>query len=238
MYNTKLIITENNIELYKYSKPIKTGTTEINKHGGGRNGTGDRNRSSTLHKAKTKLLRIINSNTWTMMLTLTYREDVEISQSKKDICSFIKQLRKLYSDYKYLYVIELTKKLRVHFHMLTDIKESIEDVQAYERYLAEIWSHGFIDVQIVNNSDIVGYYLSKYFTKDPIDTSCKLYGYSRNCNKPTEITLLDSNNMMETLKGLGCGESLTLEYTNSYEIEYSKNIVNYFRLKGDAENEV
>ena len=231
MYNTKLIISGNSVELYKYSKVIKE-NIKNNNEGRRRAGGTNRNRTGTLHKAKGKLLRIVSSNQWSMMLTLTYREDVSIEQSKKDICKFVKQLRQVYQQFKYLYVIELTKRGRPHFHMLVDIIADYTDLHSYERYLAEIWSHGFVDIQMITNSKGAGHYISKYFTKDPIDTHYKLYGYSRNCIKPTEVKCLDTRDTIAILQELNCN----VVYSNSYDIEATKNHVDYFVLE-DIENE-
>ena len=231
LYNTKLVIAGNSTELYKYSKVITSGSRVTNDKGRGNTG-GNRDRKNTLHKAKTKILRIVNSNTWTMMWTLTYADDVTIEESKKDVCKFIKQIRKIYStEFKYLYVLELTKRGRPHYHMLVDIVADYTDLHSYERYLADIWSHGFIDVQMITNSKGAGHYISKYFTKDPVDTSCKLYGYSRNCNKPTEVKILDTREPIEILKEL----DKTVVYSSSYQIDYNKNHVNYYVLE-DTEN--
>ena len=229
LYNVKLIITGNSTEFYKYSKVIKGGSRKDSDTRKGRGG--DRNRKSTLHKAKTKILRIVNSNTWTMMLTLTYADDVSVEQSKKDICRFIKQLRQVYPQFIYLYVLELTKRGRPHFHLLIDVVADLSDIHSYEQYLATIWGHGFTDVQPITNSKGAGHYLSKYFTKEPIDTSCKLYGYSRNCNKPIEIKCLDTREPIEILKEM----NKTVVYSSSYQIDYNKNQVNYYVLE-DTEN--
>lgn len=225
MYNVKMILTDNSTELYKYSKVINSGSrkdTDTRKGNGG-----DRNRKSTLHKAKTKILRIVNSNTWTMMWTLTYADDVTIEESKKDICKFVKQLRQLHPTVKYLYVVELTKRGRPHFHMLVDIIADLSDIHSYEQYMASIWGNGFIDVQQITNSKGAGHYISKYFTKEPIDTSCKLYGYSRNCSKPIEVKCLDTRDSIEILKEL----DKNVVYSSSYDIEYSKNHVSYYVLE-------
>ena len=232
LYNTKLVVTGNSTELYKYSKVITSGSRVTNDKGRSNTG-GNRDRKNTLHKAKTKILRIVNSNTWSMMWTLTYADDVTIEESKKDICKFVKQLRKIYStEFKYLYVLELTKRGRPHYHMLVDIVADFTDLHSYERYLADIWSHGFVDVQMITNSKGAGHYISKYFTKEPIDTSCKLYGYSRNCSKPIEVKCLDTRDSIEILKEL----DKAVVYSNSYDIEYSKNHVSYYVLE-DIDNE-
>lgn len=232
MYNTKLIVTGNSIELYKYSKVIAEGHKN-NNEGRRKAGGTNRNRTGTLHKAKTKILRIVNSNTWTMMWTLTYADDVTIEESKKDVCKFVKQLRQSHStEFKYLYVVELTKRGRPHFHMLVDIIADLSDIHSYEQYMASIWGHGFIDVQQITNSKGAGHYISKYFTKEPIDTSCKLYGYSRNCNKPIEVKCLDTRDSIEILKEL----DKNVVYSSSYDIEYSKNHVSYYVLE-DIDNE-
>ena len=230
LYNTKMVVTQNSIELYKYSKVINSGSRKESDTRKGHGG--DRNRTSTLHKAKTKILRIVNSNQWSMMLTLTYREDVSIEQSKKDVCKFAKQLRQIYQQFKYLYVVELTKRGRPHFHMLVDVAVDLSDLHSYEQYLASIWSHGFIDVQRITNSKGVGHYISKYFTKEPVDTSYKLYGYSRNCNKPIEVKCLDTRDSLEILKEM----NKNVVYSNSYQIDYNKNQVSYFVLEDNDVN--
>lgn len=79
LYNTKLIITGNSTELYKYSKVITSGSRVTNDKGRTNTG-GNRDRKNTLHKAKTKILRIVNSNTWSMMLTLTYADDTTVAE--------------------------------------------------------------------------------------------------------------------------------------------------------------
>lgn len=231
LYNTKLVVTGNSTELYKYSKTITSGSRVTNDKGRSNIG-GNRDRKNTLHKAKTKILRIVNSNEWSMMWTLTYANDVSIEDSKKDICKFVKQLRQVYPQFIYLYVVELTKRGRPHFHMLVDIITDLSDIHSYEQYLASIWGHGFVDAQPITNSKGAGHYLSKYFTKEPIDTSCKLYGYSRSCNKPLEIKCLDTRESIEILKEMG----KNIVYSSSYQIEYSKNQVNYFVLE-DVDNE-
>lgn len=230
LYNTKLVVTGNSTELYKYSKTITSGSRVTNDKGRSNIG-GNRDRKNTLHKAKTKILRIVNSNTWTMMWTLTYADDVAIEESKKDICRFIKQLRQVYQQFKYLYVVELTKRGRPHFHLLVDIVADLSDIHCYEQYLATIWGLGFIDVQPITNSKGAGHYISKYFTKEPVDTSCKLYGHSRNCKKPIEIKCLDTRESIEILKEM----KKTVVYSSSYQIEATKNQVSYYVLE-DTEN--
>lgn len=231
LYNTKLIVTKNSTELYKYSKTITSGTRITNVKGRG-SGGGNRDRSNTLHKAKTNILRIVNSNTWTYFITLTYAEDITIEHSKDDICRFIKKLRQIYPQFRYLYVIELTKRGRPHFHVLVDYDISTTDMKEYERYLAEIWSHGFTKVKQITNSKGAGHYISKYLTKEPIDTSCKLYGYSRNCSKPLEVKCLDTREPIEILKDM----DMDVVYSSSYTIDYNKNQVNYFVME-DKKNE-
>ena len=231
LYNTKLVVSGNSTELYKYSKVITSGSRVTNDKGRSNIG-GNRDRKNTLHKAKTKILRIVNSNQWSMMWTLTYANDVSIEDSKKDVCKFVKQLRQIYQQFKYLYVVELTKRGRPHFHMLVDVAVDLSDLHSYEQYLASIWSHGFIDVQRITNSKGVGHYISKYFTKEPVDTSCKLYGYSRTCNKPIEVKCLDTRDSLEILKEM----NKTVVYSSSYQIDYNKNQVSYFVLEDNDVN--
>ena len=116
--------------------------------------------------------------------------------------------------------------------MLVDWTEDITDMKEYSRHLAEIWGNGFIYCKEVTHKRGAGHYISKYFTKDPIDTSCKLYGYSRNCSKPIEVKCLDTRDSIEILKEM----DKAVVYSNSYDIEYSKNHVSYYVLE-DIDNE-
>lgn len=220
MYNMKLIITGDKIEMYKYTKILQDDYKVDNANVKGRGSGGDRNRKSTLHKAKTKIIRIVNSNNWTHFITLTFATNISIEDSKDKMNKFLKRVKYHHPNIKYLYVIELQQSGRPHFHLL---------VSEYVNNLKDLWGYGFINCKEITNKNGAGMYISKYITKDPIDTSCKLYGYSRNCNLPEEIRLINNQPIEEIVRELG----KNIVYTGTYDIEITKNRVHYYVLEGE-----
>ena len=216
MYNMKLIITGDKIEMYKYTKILQEGYKVDNSNVKGRGKGGDRNRKITLHKAKTKIIRIVNSNSWSHFITLTFANDISIEDSKLAMNKFLKLVRYHFEDIKYLYVIELQQSGRPHFHLLVS------------EYIGIL---GVINCKEITNKNGAGMYISKYITKDPIDTSYKLYGYSRNCNLPREIRLINNQSIEEVVKELG----KNIVYTSTYDIEITKNRVHYYVLEEEEE---
>ena len=72
-FNVKIVYSgEKMIEIYHYSKPIVIGRV-TNKNGKNKDGAGDKEniKRTSLHNTRTKLMRLINSNTSNYSLTLT-----------------------------------------------------------------------------------------------------------------------------------------------------------------------
>ncbi|BBU40798.1 hypothetical protein APP_30900 [Aeribacillus pallidus] len=83
--------------------------------------------------------------------------------------------------------------------MLTDLKidgdlddpEEV-DLKRWERDIAKVWGHGFVDIKVTNHIDNVGAYLSKYMAKD-IDNDYffrnrKYYLCSQGLKRPEILT--------------------------------------------------
>ena len=194
-------------------------------------------RKQTLRDSKNTLRRLAIRNFSpgeTLFMTLTYRSEehlsfLDIDRADKHFRSFIDTLREESGqNIKYIAVREFTKKSRIHFHLLTDFKidgdledpEEI-DLKRWERDIAKVWGHGFVDIKVTNHIDNVGAYLSKYMSKE-IETDYfrnkKYYLCSQGLERPTVFTgkvALDIYNAMKKENEV---------YTNSYESEYLGNI--------------
>jgi len=133
-------------------------------------------------------------------LTLTYREHVDagdIFYSDDEFKKFFKRLRYHFDEpkVKYLAVRELTKKGRIHYHLLVNSRLGLPSLpDGYGRYkgidgktynnpiahdyeekfvlekenvVSEIWRHGWVDVKpLYGEIDNIGAYLVKYMTKN------------------------------------------------------------------------
>ena len=130
--NTKLIISNSRLEIYRYNKySFRIG--EKRKFNNGRRGNANldkdekeinkiKSRKTTLVNARNKIIRLIKCNDdMRTFITLTYALDVDFETSKEHLRKFFRKLKNDYADLKYLWVLELTKVGRVHYHILTNI---------------------------------------------------------------------------------------------------------------------
>lgn len=231
-YKHKLITSGNILELYSYEKEVRTGKDAEREENNGRRGNGKvedwdlfkqvkkKNREDSLVKAKKNLRRLINANVdqWgetTKFLTLTYSENFQdIKQSNYNFNKFIKRINyQLDIKLKYSCVIEFQKRGAIHYHLVTYNLPYIDS-----KILEEIWSHGFIKVNKVDEVDNVGAYVTKYMTKDNRDPRLegeKCYFNSRGLKKPVETIINEKE--IETLR-----ESLSPKevYSSDFENEY------------------
>lgn len=157
-------------------------------------------RSQTLRDGSNNVKRLALLNfepQKSTFVTLTFRYHVtDIYYSDNEFKKFMKRVRyKLKESMKYLAVRELTKKGRIHYHMLIDSKLGLPQLpEGYERYkgpdgktynnsvahqfeleyvldkeneMADIWKYGWVDVKpLYSGVDNVGAYLVKYMTKN------------------------------------------------------------------------
>ena len=65
-----------------------------------------------------------NSKDWTSFITLTYAENMQdIKQAKIDLNYFIKNVKKIKKDFKYIAIPEFQKRGAIHFHLLSNFTE-------------------------------------------------------------------------------------------------------------------
>ncbi|HFU4138252.1 TPA: hypothetical protein ACGO73_002058, partial [Streptococcus suis] len=117
-----------------------------------------------------KKIRYLINNNFTgkpneLFVTLTYAENMtDTNRLYTDIKKFMMKLRYKYndvSDIDYLSVIEPQGRGAWHIHMLLRFN-ALSSVFVPSHELAELWGHGFIKIERIQNVDNIGAYLSAY----------------------------------------------------------------------------
>lgn len=216
----KIVVSGDYVERYQYEKPYHVGFPALRSlHTRLRSKTRDQEliRSDNVRRARQKIRRLINANPdLKKFMTLTFSSDViDIPEGNKLFDAFIKRLKRLYPNLKYIAVPEFQKKSkRLHYHLLTNITEYISN-----DFLAdELWQNGFAWLRSVYKIDNLGAYLSKYLSKEIFDKRYfkkKKFLYSLNLCKPIVLDYIVHvnkflyNNYIDLIKPSFEGEFLT-----------------------------
>ena len=242
LYNEKVIISGNRVEIYKYKTYMRINKKANNKNGrkgNGGNGATDKkkkkiNRKLSLNRARNNIIRLCNSNTdLETFITLTYKDNYQdLGKSKEHISYFFKKLKKDYPDLKYIYVLEFQSRGAIHYHILCNIK--IDEItpgkyksdihKQYERnFSKKYWSNrGFVDIRNLSKegNTNAGKYVATYLVEDLFDLDLKgnrCYGYSNNLNKPIEIKNDTKRNIEDITKEY---KDYDLTFSNCYQIRF------------------
>lgn len=150
-------------------------------------------REGNLYRARQNVRRIIWSNMgkYTKFLTLTYRDTVlDVKKVRKDVTTFVKAMRRLGYDMKYLYILEhqLERGIRegnagcIHVHMVVFVDRFIP-----KEDLTRCWKHGFVDINAIDDVKNLGAYVCKYITKDNMsDFGSHTYSCSLGLERSTD----------------------------------------------------
>lgn len=255
--NVRIITSNDRLEVYRYNNySFKKGEKRDNNNGRKGNDELDQeekeenskhNRKTTLIEARNNIIRLIKcNNDMQTFITLTFSYDVDYQESKKHLRKFFRKLNDDFKGCKYIWILELTKRKRVHYHILTNVnfgiihlenkKRKTEKHKSIEREVAKkYWKHGFIDIRnlgLEQNSNIA-LYVASYVVKDLLEVEelrgQRVYGYSyRTMDKPIEYCYWTDENLEEFIKHISDNYELT--FTNSYKIGEEGN-VNYFDMK-------
>lgn len=226
----KIIATGHVIELFKYERaPFVTG-----KGGRSEDDPPDENKSkeendrSNGFKKRNNCRRLVLSNFSenSKFITLTFENNItELDQANKEFDKFIKRLRRKYKDFKYIAVIEFTKKGRIHYHMISNLP------YISKQRLSDIWQNGFVKINNITHVDNIGAYVVKYMVKDIVDLRLagrKAYMTSKNLDRPIEIK---GDQAEEIIKLYELNHKKEV-FSNSYETEYQgKAIYKEYNLR-------
>jgi hypothetical protein len=201
----KIIKSGNVFEVYHSQQPVGYNLTSSNRPSRGKSHQ-KKIHANSIRRAKNNVARIINSNVWKhkyldcgfytpQFVTLTFKEKItDIQEANSYFNKFIKRLNyQLYKfkqpNVQYINIIEFQKNGRVHFHSIF-FNVFLLEYEREDRWLANIWSHGFIEVEPLKPSKNIAGYLTKYLTKDTIDERLltkKKYYCSRGVKRPIVI---------------------------------------------------
>jgi len=208
-YN-KVVVSGNILEIYEYDKNIRLFTRPKRKNAvrndrplldtDGANLLQAREvgkRRDSARRARVAFGRLVRSNLVgaerPILLTLTYAENVQsLKLGYRDFTSFVQALRyHLGQDFKYVSVPEFQKRGALHFHALVwGLPEALVLRERSDRFLAKLWSKGFIFLTQTDGNEKLSHYLTKYMSKaylDPRLKGCKAYVGSRNLMRPTSM---------------------------------------------------
>lgn len=165
-------------------------------------------------KRRNKVRRLITANfsEHSKFVTLTFAEGITLDQANREFTKFIQRMRRRFGKFKYLAVIEFTRKKRPHYHMVSDLPY-IPKAQ-----LAEIWRNGFVKINDIRHVDNVGAYIVKYMTKEinePLLRGRKTFFPSRGLIRPEEIGGDTGEAIAEDLRA----QKKCPVFTNEYETE-------------------
>ena len=219
LYTQKLIVSGNNIELYEYENPVVPLRCERIGRAGQASTTDEQkqlNRQKNASRARQKVRRFANANfsNRSKFITLTFAENVtDLKRANRLFTASIRRLNYQFrTKLQYIAVPEFQKRGAVHYHLLMNCPYISKEK------LTEIWGHGFVKINRIDNVDNIGAYITKYMTKDSLDerlAGVKCYFMSRNLTAPQSTTDPDTIEKVlaeMSVKRVACSSSFDSEY--------------------------
>jgi hypothetical protein len=194
-YDKKIVVSGKVVEVYEYERMVLTGKEPP---GGSRKPVEERTERTkevALQRAQKTLRRLVNSNTDILerFITLTFEQEItDLVQADKLFDLFRRRVeRHLKRKLRYIAVPEIqhkreqkTGKAVWHYHLISDMPYTPVNE------LRQLWGHGFVRINKIDNVDNVGAYLSKYMSKELSNTypDKKAYRCSSGLKRPREYT--------------------------------------------------
>ena len=134
-----------------------------------------------------------------LLLTLTFKGDAsDASYANDSLRSFQVRLRNKFPKAESIFIPELSPKGRIHFHgLIFNVPLFFGDTRQGRKYipdgterktrtLAKLWGEGFVDARKTDGNIRLGYYVSKYITKnggEPLFNAMRILRVSRGIPK-------------------------------------------------------
>lgn len=160
-------------------------------------------RRANLYKTKNKLRDYARNNYFDKFWTLTFdpkicgeSDDYRFDEMKK----WLHKMRRKYGTFNYLAVPERHKSGQIHWHMMTghfepELIDSGKEYKSVPIYNCSEWEFGFTNVQNVRSKKKISNYVSKYITKDlmesPARRNKKKYWASRSLELPEVFSIAE-----------------------------------------------
>lgn len=163
----------------------------------------------SMRRTKQIVYDIAQSNDWEYFMTFTFDKAKVDRYSYDDTCSklsnWLKNMRKISKNLRYIVVPEQHKDGAWHFHGLFMNVDGLDFVDSGKRYNERIvynvgkYRFGWTTAIPTDGKPNVCTYLTKYITKDVCECSKgkKRYWASRNCDKPIEYKFLVEGGLKE-----------------------------------------
>ena len=186
LYDKKVVISGKIIEVYKYSKMQVYGFTAFPNNRIIGKKEDEKNRSKFSQSRSSFNIRgLVNSNPdLNKFLTLTFaKNQKDLSKANYEFKKFIERIKYKYKMFKYICVVEFQKRGAVHYHIICNL------TYIKKKTIEKIWSHGFVQINRVQNVRNLGAYFAKHGTKgDEIESklliSRKKFFCSRGIQRP------------------------------------------------------
>ena len=197
----------------------------------------------SLYRSKQNVRRLIFANAWKhkcypdgyyqpQFITFTFAENItDVTRANYLFNKYIKRLNyKLKKENKnstcYITVVEFQKRGAVHYHTIFFNLPLIDIHSEFQTGIfAETWGHGFIKVKYIKEAKGVASYLTKYLTKENMDSrliSKKKYFCSRNINRPFVIKDVHrAQNIIDELTQFTIDHKAQYSMPGGNEVDYS-----------------
>jgi len=178
------------------------------------------------YRARKEIRLTVNANVdWygketTKFLTLTFAEDIkDLKKANLHFMNFVKRMNRFLNfKLRYIAVVQFQDKTRggvIHYHIMLF---NVPFVPVSK--ITEIWGHGFVKINAIDDVNNVGAYMVGYMGKNLVDERLfnqKRFFRSKGLAKPTEV-----KGMAEDFKNFPGDFKKTFEAT--YENEYAGKI--------------
>lgn len=167
----------------------------------------EESRKQNLYKTKNKLRDYARNNHFDKFWTLTFDPKKFGSSDNlrfEEMQRFLKRMTRKYGKFNYLAVPERHKSGAIHWHMMTGYFEPklIDSGKRYKEktiFNCPEWEFGFTNVQNVRSKKKISNYVSKYITKDLMDSPArrnkKKYWASRSLELPKTFGIKELLNL-------------------------------------------
>ena len=167
----------------------------------------EESRKQNLYKTKSKLRDYARNNHFDKFWTLTFDPKKFGSSDNlrfEEMQKFLKRMTRKYGKFNYLAVPERHKSGAIHWHMMTGYFEPklIDSGKRYKEktiFNCPEWEYGFTNVQNVRSKKKISNYVSKYITKDLMDSPArrnkKKYWASRSLELPKTFGIKELLNL-------------------------------------------
>lgn len=225
-YRYKAVRSGDVVELYEYEYHVRVGdcvrstrpgievTGEIDK---------EEYRRKALQRARRDLRRLINANIGRhggkdVFMTLTFAENIQdVKKANYEFKKFRQRFEyELKEKLKYVCVVEFQQRGAVHYHL---VLFGLPYIPA--KVVHQIWGNGFVKLNLLEDVDNVGAYVTKYMRKSMDDDEDdrlrgqKSYFCSRGLFKPVE-KVLEKEEIDRLREGLSRFKVYECDFKNDY----------------------